>query len=605
MHNKIQNLKKFLPAFYIGLCCIFFATLALLLWWMDRWALGVEFWAYMNWKNLIANALPMLVLTIFLTAISRRAIWSLMVISGASCLLYVASKIKFQTLGQTVVLQDYYFIKSLNATSIQLLLPYVEGISTSVIVIFSVFLLLLTAAFFAEGKLSSLSKRTRFACGTVAIAGFFSILAPAWPTSAIYTRSLLRPEVGFFPIAVLRGGLISSIIYRHVELSQIDLNFDKNEIYSKIGDLQKSDLWLPSEVGLTQDTKQDALPDIIFVLSESFMDPYVISGMDSYPDIIPNFRRIASQSDSGYMKAPAYGGGTVRTEFEVLTGMPMSAFPEVEYPYPDLPQKELPGLASFLVEKGYHTFAIHAHHWRFWDRNIAYPRMKILELKSDDLFKQTGHKDGRWYSDESMTDVLLGQLPADAPFPVLAVAISLQAHGPYTGGREMLHNPHTYDSLVLPPLSEQADKTLRTYFYHIHEADRQLGRLVDALEARGRPYRLLFFGDHLPALPQVWSELGFTDGQSADKQKVPWLIAGSSHSERSDCIGYSWQLPSALLESIPAIGSAGDEYLAFSSAIGRESCRSDRDMALLPNDPALLAAARANVTGAWRRYVQK
>jgi len=598
-------LKKILHLFYIGLCGTFFSALALLLWWLDRWALGVEFWAHMNWKNVTANALPMLVLALFLTAVSRRVIWSLMLISVVSCLLYVASKIKFQELGQTVVLQDYYFIKSLNATSIQLFWPYIANISTSAIGIFCVFLLLWTAVFCIEGKLSSLSKRTRFACGAVAIAGFFSILAPVWPTSAIYTRALVRPEVGFFPIAVLRGGLISSIIYRHVELSQIDLSFDENEIHSKIADLQTSDLWLPSEEGLTQNTKQGVLPDIVFVLSESFMDPYVISGMDSYPDIIPNFRRIASQSESGYMKVPAYGGGTVRTEFEALTGMPMSAFPEVEYPYPDLPQKEIPGLASFLVEKGYHTFAIHAHHWRFWDRNIAYPRMKILELKPDELFKQTGHKDGRWYSDESMTDVLLGQLPADAASPVLAVAISLQAHGPYTGGREILRNPHTYDSLVLPPLSKQADETLRTYFYHIHEADRQLGRLVDALEARGRPYRLLFFGDHLPALQQVWSELGFADGQSADKQKVPWLIAGGSRSDRSDCIEYSWQLPSALLESIPAIGSAGDEYLAFSSAVGREFCYSDRDMARLPNDPALRAAARANVTGSWRRYVHK
>jgi len=302
------------------------------------------------------------------------------------------------------------------------------------------------------------------------------------------------------------------------------------------------------------------------------------------------------------MRVPAYGGGPVPTEFEVMTGMPLKAFPEVTFPYPDLPLGQLPGLASILGAQGYQTFALHANNWRFWDRDSAYPVMGFADLKPLSLFEQHGHKDGLWYSDKSMTRILLEQLPHGKDAPAFAFVISMQAHGPYTGGRGSVRYSQLYDSLALPPLSQDADTVLRTYLYHIHAADRELGVLVDALEQRGRPYRLLFFGDHLPALPQVWNELGFADGQAFWLQQVPWLIAGGGM-ESPAHVGYSWQLPSAMLEGTGLMAPAG--YLAFSMAISKAACCDDKDLGKLPDNPALRAAAHANITGTWEDYVSK
>jgi len=599
--NKPQTLKMLLRTSYAGMCCAVFIALALLLWWLDRWAIGVDAWAHMGWKTVMANAFPALVMAVFLGAVSGRFICSAIIVSGVFSLLYVASEIKFQTLGETVVLQDRYFLQSMNADSIKLFMPYLGDVSTLMLIGWPILaLLLFTALFWLEGKIAALTIKIRALVAVPSVLLMCAIIIPAWPVNAIYTKSLMQLKLEYEPmIAVFRGGLFSNIMYQHAKKSGIDLSVDEGALAEQMAHLKRVGLWPYSPAHEMPPMQGQGQPDIIVVLSESFMDPHVISGMDALPDIIPNFRRIAAHSSSGLMQVPTYGGGTVRTEFEVMTGMPLKAFADVTFPYPDLPLNHLSGLATVLGARGYHTFALHANNWRFWERSIAYPAMGFADLKPLSLFTAHGHKDGIWYSDESMTNILLQQLQHEQNAPVFAFVLSMQAHGPYTVAKESIRDQPLYDSLELPPLSKDADAAFRTYLYHIHAADRALGRLVDALEVRGRPYRLLFFGDHLPGLSQVWSELRFSDGQAAHKQKVPWLIAGSDI-DSSQHIGYSWQLPSAMLEGTGLMAPA--EYLAFTLAISKAACCSGNDLRTLPDNPALHAAAHANVTGTWERY---
>ncbi|MBO3446488.1 LTA synthase family protein, partial [Clostridium sp. CCUG 7971] len=50
------------------------------------------------------------------------------------------------------------------------------------------------------------------------------------------------------------------------------------------------------------------------------MDPTVIKEVKYSEDPIPNFRKISKENKSGYINVPVVGGGTARTEFEILTG---------------------------------------------------------------------------------------------------------------------------------------------------------------------------------------------------------------------------------------------------------------------------------------------
>lgn len=65
---------------------------------------------------------------------------------------------------------------------------------------------------------------------------------------------------------------------------------------------------------------------VIYVLSESFADPSLLSAVSLNDDVIPNIRQISSETTSGLMKSDAYGGGTANMEFQALTGLPMYNF---------------------------------------------------------------------------------------------------------------------------------------------------------------------------------------------------------------------------------------------------------------------------------------
>src|SRR5690606_27666729 len=115
-------------------------------------------------------------------------------------------------------------------------------------------------------------------------------------------------------------------------------------------------------------------------------------------------------------------------------------------------------------------------------------------------------------------------------------------------------------------LDEGGEYWMRNYLYLLEDADNELGRLAAALEKRERRTLLLFYGDHLPALPPVYQQIGFVDGQGPKAQPVPWLLLdnGRSLAQMPQADTTAWLLPSLLLETA---GIGGDRYFATLGAL--------------------------------------
>jgi hypothetical protein len=114
----------------------------------------------------------------------------------------------------------------------------------------------------------------------------------------------------------------------------------------------------------------------------------------------------------------------------------------------------------------------------------------------------------------------------------------------------------------------QAKKELQNYIYHMQHADRQLGRLVDALAQRKRRTLVLFFGDHLPALVPAFQQAGFRNGQGFLTQSVPYLLIDTAHMDhavRRDAA--AWELPGMLLAQA---GIPEDDYFRLTQLVGPE-----------------------------------
>lgn len=537
------------------LCVVLYA---LLLWGLDRRALGVAPGAYRTLANVGLNAAVALPWVLLLWGLTRRLFSSLLLVLLLQAAACQASMVKQQVLGTPLILQDFYLLTSFNRASLEVLGSYLEDARAFALACVAG-LVAVVAAFRIE---SPVPRRAGAASVTVLAAGLALALSQSlatWPWTAVYTREHVRPSALGPEPAVLRAGLMSSLVYKHLEVANTVYKLDEEALRAVLA------ATAAERAGGAAAPASGELPDIVVVLSESFMDPHILSGMEALGDVIPGARALIRQGAGGEMVVPTYGGGTVRTEFEVLTGMPVSAFPSVIYPYADMSARRMPGLPLLLRGRGYATVAIHANSGAFWNRTDTYKSMGIDRFLTERAFREGGKKDGGWYSDASMTDLVLRELER-ADRPLLVVAVSMENHGPYDSRAPVLDEAARAAIRLPEGLPDGAATGLRNYLYHLANADRELVRLLDGLRARGRPFVVVFFGDHLPALPEAYEALSFVDGRRAQEQTVPWLIVGDAGRRAAGRRLHAWELAAEALE---VAGIGGDPYYDLVRVAGR------------------------------------
>ncbi|MEN6538540.1 MAG: LTA synthase family protein, partial [Mizugakiibacter sp.] len=311
------------------------------------------------------------------------------------------------------------------------------------------------------------------------------------------------------------------------------------------------------------DAPQQALPDIVVVQSESFFDPGRLRGYDSAA-LLPNLARLAGTGAGGELHVPTFGGGTIRTEFEVLTGLSLRYLPDVQFPYLQIHARAIPGLVRVLRAHGYSTAAVHPNDAGFWNRDAAFKALGFERFLALPAFPRDAPRDGRYVADRALTDAVLAQLADDGP-PQFLFAISMEAHGPYDDSPGI--DAAARDAIPVPAGVEGgAKRELQNYLYHLRHADAELGRLAAALAQRPRPTLLLFYGDHLPALVDAYRAVGFVDGGDMLRETVPWLLLDPHHPDRaaprSDLA--AWMLPGLLLERA---GIRDDAYFALTQTL--------------------------------------
>ena len=105
------------------LCVVLYA---LLLWGLDRRALGVAPGAYRTLANVGLNAAVALPWVLLLWGLTRRLFSSLLLVLLLQAAACQASMVKQQVLGTPLILQDFYFLTSFNRASLEVLGSYRE-----------------------------------------------------------------------------------------------------------------------------------------------------------------------------------------------------------------------------------------------------------------------------------------------------------------------------------------------------------------------------------------------------------------------------------------------------------------------------------------------
>ncbi len=256
--------------------------------------------------------------------------------------------------------------------------------------------------------------------------------------------------------------------------------------------------------------RNESKPDVIVIMSESFWDPTRLPGVAFDEDPIGNVR----SNQSGHVFSPEFGGMTANVEFEALTGFSNAFLPYGSIPYQQYIRHPVPSLASFFRDQGYQTRALHPYRQWFWNRGSVYENFGFEKFLSEENLP-TLTKKGHLASDEEFTREII-RAAEEADRPLFLFGVSLQGHGPYAPSRypdskiKVLTNA---DSAV----SEASKGTVRSYAQGAQDADINLKALMDWAKKRERETIIVFFGDHLPPLGDVYMESGFMKARTASR----------------------------------------------------------------------------------------
>ncbi|MBN3789404.1 LTA synthase family protein [Burkholderia sp. Ac-20353] len=250
-------------------------------------------------------------------------------------------------------------------------------------------------------------------------------------------------------------------------------------------------------------------PDVIVIQSESFFDIRRATSAVR-PTLMSAFDRARREAVAhGALTVPAWGANTMRTEFAVLTGIASASLGYARfYPYAFL-RRACPSLAGWFKRGGYRTLAIHPYHADFFGRDRVFPLMQFdafMDIRSFDGKPRVG----QYVADAAVADAIIDALDAPREQPAFIFAMTMENHGPLH-----LETVAPGDGGRFHALGEGAEwRDLTAYLRHVDNANAMIERLLDHARRRERDTIVCFYGDHVPALPKVFGNLGVMPDRS-------------------------------------------------------------------------------------------
>lgn len=506
---------------------------ALLVSWLDPalpWP--ITFASREPWTLVFLNLVPVLILHAALLAWTRRLLMSCWITVLALGALYFINQLKLQELATPLLPDDFHFLKTIGV-SYAFFSQYLA--SSRLQLIFAVAALGVTLLLCRERPVHALQGLPRVGIAICTVLLWISLVQGSSPWNSFYVPGRLQFEPWAPRDSAARAGLIANLLLLHWEL--------RTDPHAKLDVPASRQLLRELNLHAVSPARdpRSPLPDIIIVQSESLFDVRRMKGIDAA--IMPALDAAAQRGWSGDLYVPTFGGGTIRTEFEVLTALPLAAFPQVRYPYLQLTRGKIPSIVHELRQNGYETLAIHPNGGAFWNRNRAFRALGFDRFLDGDAFIDAP-RFGWYVSDAALVDRIMAELREDGP-PQLIIGISIQNHGPYDA--VPLPDAERLE-LVGSTLDPPSKVALESYLSLLRATDAALARLVEFVDARPRDTLLLVYSDHLPPMNAVFAQLGFQDERRPEEQPVPWLLIDNRSRERRTGDRPAWLLPTLLVE---------------------------------------------------------
>ena len=323
--------------------------------------------------------------------------------------------------------------------------------------------------------------------GVLALLTLTVTVSPVY--SAIYQVCGIDYEPGYSPYST------DEAFQKNLQIAYLSQNIS-GEVSKRLarpkGYSQKSiEALLPTHVPAESGSFE--APDVILIMSEAYTDFRQFDGVKVPNGTYDVFDRMAREGAKGEAMVPTFGGYTCKTEFELLFGLPVKGISDESVPHQLFTDgEERPTFPAYLREQGYETTFIHPFSESFYNRDKAYRSYGFDNLCFENDFDVKTTRLGDYIDDNTLMRQIEAQLESGTDKPQFIYAISMQNHGPYTGGEKY--------ALRDDRLTSGEEAELGRYLYGIAQTDKALGELTAYLKQRSRPTVVMFVGDHYPYL---------------------------------------------------------------------------------------------------------
>lgn len=249
---------------------------------------------------------------------------------------------------------------------------------------------------------------------------------------------------------------------------------------------------------IESDIDSSLKPDVVLIMAESLSD--VTSNQTDVmfdPDPFENMREFQVSN----VVSPSYGGRTVTSEYEALTGLSnytLSGDTVAYTSYINSSTRPIGGLVKDFKDNGYVTTAMHPNVANYYNRDVVYSNLGFDAFLSKSAFhyeKEDLLGDGR-LDDEAFFDNVIMQLES-VNEPQFIFGVTFAGHSPYiTKYDEAEIDIEAYSDTINGNALQEA----RCYAQTVYELDQEVARLYDYVMKRERPTIVYIWGDHLPAL---------------------------------------------------------------------------------------------------------
>lgn len=293
------------------------------------------------------------------------------------------------------------------------------------------------------------------------------------------------------------------------------------------GDVEEGREFLTTRGAALSDASESPVrPNVIVIMNESWwntdwLDPERIWFSQ---DPMEPFGKLEKQCSRGYLTTNVYGGGTVSSETEFLTGLNTKYYVTTSGVYKETMGRKLPSVADYFNALDYETTAIHPYYGAFYGRDQVYPLMGFDHIIFEEDMQ---YKDiyTRYISDDSLASQIIAQYESGEAQSQFIWAVSIANHSLHLEYSEEIVEDYDYPIAVTlkEKLGNKEQLRLTNYVNGIYLANQAYVRLAEYFSESDEPVILVMYGDHIINLDEdILGALGFDtlEDQNADKQEV-------------------------------------------------------------------------------------